>query len=83
MKKSTLILCGMLACSTIFFSCKKERNCKCSVTINFLGTTSSADSVIALGKVTKKDAKEKCDNYETDLKNTVQIVGGTGSCSVD
>jgi hypothetical protein len=89
---STIIIVSFFGLM-IFASCKKDYTCKCTVTIsgtaNGIPFSESADSTIALGKMKKKDAKSKCDQYESDAKKEIDaaaaISGGTlsGSASCD
>jgi len=71
---------------TIFASCKKDYTCKCtrSITGTVMGTpySGSGDSTIALGKLKKKDAKSKCDDYQKSLKSemdaAIALLNGSG-----
>jgi len=49
-----------------FASCKKDYNCRCSATV--LGVP-AADTVISLGKETKKNAKSKCEDQQTAFQS--------------
>jgi hypothetical protein len=55
------VVAGIIALA----SCKKDYNCRCSVSA--LGI--SMDTVISLGKEKKKDAKSQCGDYETTFQS--------------
>ncbi len=59
-----LMLAGALGLMVFgFSSCKKDYDCKCSVTV--LGFT--ADTTISVGKLSKTDAEDQCSAKATEL----------------
>lgn len=83
MKRNFFIICALALCPIAFIACKKDYNCKCSVTVNIPGLGSiSADTSYTISKSTKKDAKNKCSTSDKDLKAEVEPTGGSASCSV-
>lgn len=77
MKKIAPILA--IAFVVAMVSCKKDYNCKCTTTIS--GVT--ADTLISLGKVKKKDAKTSCDAWQTTYTPLVNAFGGTLACDIE
>lgn len=70
MKKTILFVAVLAAIS--FASCKKERECTCTVTSTFGGTSSSGTQTRTYKDVTKKQAKTLCAGWtETSASGTV------------
>jgi hypothetical protein len=78
MKKVVLFAAAVAAIS--FVSCEKERNCTCTSTYTFGGSSTSATKVTTYKDVTKKQAKTLCVSSTTTDAN-----GGvtTDDCKLD
>lgn len=74
MKKSTISILSFFVFIAVMTSCKKEYSCKCTVSTMGL----SADTTMALGKLSKKDAKTKCDAEESNLQAAAVIAASMG-----
>lgn len=70
MKK--LFLFGTTLALFVLASCVKERNCSCTTTKSYAGTSTAETSMIVLKDVTKKQAKTLCaSSTTTDEKGVV------------
>jgi hypothetical protein len=80
MKKTTLfgLTVVVLVCA-VTSSCKKEYSCVCTGT--YLGV--SADTAIALGKMSRRDAKSECNNFSNTYGGIAALFGATISCEID
>lgn len=77
MKKIAPILA--IAFVAALVSCKKDYNCKCTVTAQGV----SGDTTFSLGKVKKKDAEAKCDAFKDTWGALVALGGGTMDCDIE
>lgn len=80
--KKFVIGCAVL-CSCAFVSCKKDYTCDCTVTVSIPGFGGSSSETITynMTKVKKKDAENRCDDYQSDAQS--QLAGlGTATCDL-
>lgn len=63
MKKVILFAAAVAAIS--MSSCVKERDCTCTTTSSYAGTSQSSTQTIVYKDVTKKQAKTLCASYTT------------------
>jgi hypothetical protein len=77
MKKISYFLLAAFALPVILSSCEKEYTCTC--TGSYMGL--SADTVIALGKMKRKEAKDKCEDYDA-MGTWALMFGGTFDCEL-
>jgi hypothetical protein len=66
-----------------FTACKKDYSCKCTATV--AGQT--VDTTVALGKMSKSDAKSKCETHDKDMQTSIEAakalgISASGSCEV-
>ena len=71
MKKNQIIIALALASITVFGSCKKNYTCTCTTVVG----TASTTEVHSVNDAYYGDAKNTCNNYETQANNT--LPGGT------
>ena len=74
MRKSTIGTLTFFALIVLTTACKKDYSCRC--TFNTMGI--SVDSTVALGKMTKKDAKEECNVYQSNYQSLAAIASTFG-----
>lgn len=83
MKKSTIGVLSLFAVMTIATACKKEYSCRCSVSAFGIPVF---DTTMSLGKMTKKDARSRCDEYQNSadgLAGLAVAMGFTISINTD
>ena len=73
MKKSSVLVLTIAIMAIM--SCKKEYNCRCSVSA--LGIP-VFDTSMSLGKLTKKDAKSRCDGYQNSIQAAASLAASMG-----
>lgn len=77
---SKKIIVAIFVINLIFTSCKKDRNCECSVTTtNFTGTTTSPKQTTTYKKIKKSEAKDICQNKTITDSTLTTWSSGTGS----
>ncbi len=72
--KSCSVLVLIIAIMSVV-SCKKDYNCKC--TVSALGIP-VYDTTISLGKMKKKDAKSECDDYQNSIETLANLAATMG-----
>ena len=79
MKKPGIFIVSVFLLAVITESCKKDYSCRC--TGSYLGV--SADTVIHLGEMKKKEAKDKCTSLQTTYSMFASIVGASIDCEIE
>lgn len=77
--KNLLTVALVIFLAGAFTSCKKDYTCSCDITI--LGTTQTAETLIA--DSSKGDATDACDKLETEAAATAAILAGTATCTLN
>lgn len=77
--KKTLLIAAIAGLA--FASCKKEYSCKCTVTTTTAGITTTTTATGKTEKMSKKDAKAKCD--EGDSSTDLLGVKVVSACEIE
>lgn len=84
MNSRTKMLLLAAFCSISLFSCKKDYDCECTISIDLgTGTPYSLTQTTGIEKTNKKGAEGTCDNIESNLRGTFGLAGGTIDCKLD
>lgn len=84
MNSKAKMLLLVAVCSISLFSCKKDYDCECTISIDAgMGVPFSLTQSTKIEKTNKKGAEGTCDNIESGQKTLIVAAGGSIDCKID